>query len=77
MAINQHFITAFLDLNLKGDESKRSYLHVTPAESNDGKWPLPPGESAGDKVSDGTGYWKGFQRRWALGASMTCTAAMQ
>lgn len=72
MAINQHFITAFLDLNLKGDESKRSYLHVTPTLSNDGKWPLPPGKSAGDKVSDGTGYWKGFHRRWALGMSMTC-----
>jgi predicted dienelactone hydrolase len=26
-AINQHFITAFLDLNLKGDQSRRVYLH--------------------------------------------------
>lgn len=76
MAINQHFITAFLDLNLKGDESKRSYLDVKPALSNDGKWPLPPGASAGDKFSDGTNYWKGFQRRWALGMSMNCTAAI-
>ena len=76
MAINQHFITAFLDLNLKGDESKRGYLHVSPALSNEGKWPLPPGASAGAKVSDGTNFWKGFQRRWALGMSMTCTAAI-
>ena len=76
MAINQHFITAFLDLNLKGDESKRSFLHVTPALSNDGKWPLPPGKSVGDKVSDGTDYWKGFQRRWAVGMSMTCKGAI-
>jgi predicted dienelactone hydrolase len=77
MAINEHFITAFLDLHLKGDESKRSYLHVTPALSNDGTWPLPQGQSVGDKVSDGTNYWKGFQRRWALGMSMTCVAAAQ
>jgi len=76
MAINQHFITAFLDLNLKGDESKRSYLHVTPALSNDGKWPLPPGASAGAKLSDGMNFWKGFQRRWALGMSMNCAAAI-
>lgn len=76
MAINQHFITAFLDLNLKGDESKRSYLHVTPTQSNDGKWPLPPGKSVGDAVSDGTGYWKGFQLRWAVGMSMTCKEPM-
>jgi len=77
MAINQHFVTAFLDLNLKGDESKRGYLHVTPSLSNDGKWPLPQGKSVGDTVSDGTDYWKGFQRRWALGMSMTCKAAIQ
>ncbi len=29
-AINQHFITAFLDLYLKGDESRRAYLDVSP-----------------------------------------------
>ena len=76
MAINQHFITAFLDLHLKGDESMRSYLDVVPAVSNDGTWPLPPGASVGDKFSDGTNYWKGFQRRWALGMSMNCAAAI-
>jgi hypothetical protein len=27
-AINQHFITAFLDLYLKGDETRRAYLDV-------------------------------------------------
>ena len=75
MAINQHFITSFLDLNLKGDESKRSYLQVAPALSNDGKWPASAGTSTPSKVSDGTNFWKGFQRRWALGMSMTCTAA--
>jgi predicted dienelactone hydrolase len=73
-AINQHFITAFLDLHLKGDESRRAYLHVAPEKSNDGKWPLARGESVGGKFSDGTGYWKGFQRRWAAGMEMSCSA---
>lgn len=71
-AINQHFITAFLDLYLKDDESQRSYLHPTPEKSNDGTWPLAQGESAGSKFSDGTTYWKGFQRRWAVGLEMHC-----
>ncbi len=76
-AINQHFITAFLDLTLKGDESKRAYLHVAPERSNDGKWPLPQGASVGAKFSEGADYWKGFQRRWALGLEMHCSAAIQ
>jgi predicted dienelactone hydrolase len=74
-AINQHFVTAFLDLNLKGDETRRAYLHPGPEKSNDGKWLLPPGESADGKFGDGSAYWKGFQRRWALGLEMHCSAA--
>jgi predicted dienelactone hydrolase len=75
--INQHFVTAFLDLNLKGDETKRAYLHPASEKSNDGKWPLPPGESANGKFGDGTAYWKGFQRRWAVGLEMHCSPAEQ
>ena len=75
-AINQHFITAFLDVTLKGDESKRAYLHVVPEISNDGQWALQPGESVGGKYSDGSNYWKGFQRRWALGMEMHCASAV-
>ena len=77
MAINQHFITAFLDLYLKRDESRRSYLRLPLAKSNDGKWPLPAGQSAGASFSTGDGYWKGFQRRWALGLEMHCYDAGQ
>jgi hypothetical protein len=33
-AINQHFITAFLDLYLKGDQSRREYLEL-PSKSGD------------------------------------------
>jgi len=75
VAINQHFITAFLDLYLKNDESRRAYLHPVAEKSNDGKWPVKQGESTGAAVSDGATYWKGFQRRWALGLEMHCKAA--
>ena len=51
-AINQHFITAFLDLYVKGDETRRTYLDV----------PV--------KSTEGAAFWKGFQRRWALGMQM-------
>jgi predicted dienelactone hydrolase len=76
-AINQHFITAFFDLTLKGDESRRAYLHVTPEISNDGQWPLAQGQSVGAKFSDGGNYWKGFQRRWAVGLEMQCAGAAE
>jgi predicted dienelactone hydrolase len=71
-AINQHFITAFLDLNLKGDETKRAYLDVIPPLSRDGNWPLAPFQNAGGKFAsrDQPTYWRGFQRRWALGLEM-------
>jgi predicted dienelactone hydrolase len=74
-SINQHFITAFLDLYLKGDESRRSYLHVTPVKSNDGKWEVPQGPHDDSVKSSGVDakgnlFWKGFQRRWALGLEM-------
>ncbi|QOY88998.1 alpha/beta hydrolase family protein [Paludibaculum fermentans] len=74
-AINQHFITAFLDLQLKGDESRRAYLDVPVVRSNDGAWPLARGERPGAAYNQGTGkdgqtYWKGFQRRWALGLQL-------
>ncbi len=79
-SINQHFITAFLDLYLKGDQTKASYLHVEPAHSSDGSWPAPPNQSDAGAFSqgdDGGGhkFWKGFQRRWALGLQMSCQAA--
>jgi predicted dienelactone hydrolase len=77
-AINQHFITVFLDLYLKGDESRRSFLQVKPEKSNDSKWPVSAGEVTGERYSggvekNGSLYWKGFQRRWALGLEMHCS----
>lgn len=71
-AINQHFITAFLDLHLKGDEAKRAYLDVTPPNAGDGQWPLAPFQNVGGKPASAEqpGFWRGFQRRWALGLEM-------
>lgn len=72
IAINLHFITAFLDLHLKGDASRESFLRVAPQRGADGKWPAVPGAAPGGAFSKGDGYWKGFQRRWALGLKMEC-----
>ena len=71
-AINQHFITAFLDLHLKGDASKATFLNVPTARSGDGVWPLAPMENVGGNraTEKESGYWPGFQRRWALGLEM-------
>jgi predicted dienelactone hydrolase len=71
-AINQHFITAFLDLHLKGDAAKLAYLTVPVARSGDGVWPLSPMQNVGGKTATEkeNGYWLGFQRRWALGLEM-------
>ncbi len=71
-AINQHFVTAFLDLTLKGDTAKRAYLDVPTVDSDTAEWPTSFGEQlngtpAGPKQDK---YWRGFQRRWATGLEM-------
>jgi hypothetical protein len=75
-AINQHFVTAFLDLHLKGDQSRRAYLRVPVKRSSEAVWPGGPGEARGPEFGTGDGasekYWKGFQKRWALGLQMSC-----
>ena len=71
-AINQHFVTAFLDLYLKGDNSKEVFLNVPTVDANDAAWPLSFGEQLNGKLAgpDQQDYWQGFQRRWALGLEM-------
>lgn len=71
-AINQHFITAFLDLHLKGEEAKRAFLDVTPPLAGEGQWPLAPFQNVGGRPAsvEQPGFWRGFQRRWALGLEM-------
>ena len=71
-AINQHFITAFLDLHIKGDADKSSYLVPPTTDSNDSRWEVGAGERLNGKLAGGqeTAHWRGFQRRWALGLEM-------
>lgn len=72
LAINRHFVTAFLDAQLKGDTAHGAYLAVPTPRASDGAWPLAPGASAADRVAGPddaatASYWPGFQRRWAMG----------
>jgi predicted dienelactone hydrolase len=70
--INQHFIAAFLDLHLKGDAAKAAYLDVPTSSAARGDWPSPPGAQLGGRFADAAqpNYWRGFQRRWAMGLTM-------
>ena len=72
LAINSHFLTAFLDAQLKGDAAHGAYLTAPTPRASDGTWPLAQGASVGGQVATPgdkatAGYWPGFQRRWALG----------
>lgn len=71
-AINQHFVTAFLDWKLKDDTDKASYLNVPTEDSNKSEWPVSFGEQLNGKLAgpEEDGYWRGFQRRWAAGLEM-------
>ena len=71
-AINQHFVTAFLDLTLKGDSGKRAYLDLPTEASDQGEWPTSFGEQLNGTVAgaEQAKYWRGFQRRWATGLEM-------
>jgi predicted dienelactone hydrolase len=71
-AINAHFITAFLDLYLKGDESRAAYLKVPVTSSSAGEWP-DSSAHAYDAYSPGNAgitVWKGFQRNHAAGLEL-------
>ncbi len=77
--INQHFVTAFLDMTLKGDMAKRAYLDVPAVDSDSGEWPTSFGEQLNGAVAGPkeARYWQGFQRRWATGLEMHHAAAGQ
>ena len=68
-AINLHFITAFLAVHLRKDDSKAAYLNVGIENSDDGEWNAPAGTPWGAYSPGGAGVtlWKGFQRRHAKG----------
>jgi predicted dienelactone hydrolase len=58
--VNQHFLTAFLGLHLKGEAANADYLNLKVEVASDGVY------------SEGNGgtYWKGFAPRTALGLSL-------
>ena len=63
--IAQHFVTAFLAKQLKGDAAMDSYLNLV-ENAQDGKWSA---EANGTLKSDHT-YWKGFRRSTAVGLKL-------
>ena len=75
-AIQQHVITAFLDLRLKREESRVAYLTIDTPISNDAKWPIagPAGYAAISPGGPGA-TWKGFPRNHALGLELHHMAA--
>jgi predicted dienelactone hydrolase len=60
--ISQHFVTAWLGLYLKGDETMAAYLDLTPS-ANEGVWAK---EDDGASKPEHT-HWHGFQNRTAKG----------
>ena len=70
--ISQHFVTAFLDLHLKGDMAMQSYLTLVP-DAADGVWAV---DDAGVPTPENT-YWAGFQNRTAAGLMFETLAAGQ
>jgi predicted dienelactone hydrolase len=77
IAINLHFITAFLDGGLKQDAEHRSYLAVPQPESTAGSWPAPGPAHWSDRSpgGDGNTVWKGFQNRHSAGLELLHRAA--
>jgi predicted dienelactone hydrolase len=77
-AIDAHFVVAFLDRTLRHDASMDSYLNPSTPHSNDGTWPETPMANSGSAEASpyaghdpgSSNYWKGFQRRWALGLEL-------
>jgi predicted dienelactone hydrolase len=81
-SINAHFITAFLDRFVKGDQSRDAYLNVAAPESSAGVWPATAGSAAAGSAAAPQAYdvyspgsaeitvWKGFQRNHATGLEL-------
>lgn len=63
--ILQHFVTAFLDLHLKGDTDKTSYLDVV-EDGADGVYAMNPDGQARPDHS----YWPGFGQGTAVGLKL-------
>ncbi len=71
-AIDEHFIRAFFDRNLKHDAGAARFLDVPVPQSDAGTWPSAFGQQWGGMYAGDAqpGYWRGFQRRWAAGLEL-------
>jgi len=71
LAIELHFITAFVDLEAKGETDKADYLNVGEPIGDKAGWTPPNGASYGAASPGGSaGGWKGFQRGGAHGLEL-------
>ncbi len=72
VGVQLHFITAFLDLHVKGDASRGAFIDGLVVDSSKGVWAAAPGTpwNAFSPGSEGITLWKGFQRRHAEGLSL-------
>jgi dienelactone hydrolase len=72
IGVQLHFITAFLERYVKGEMADAAFLDVPTPISNDGVWPVKPGEpyaalSPGPRAST---VWKGFQHAHSAGLEL-------
>ncbi len=73
-AINQHFVTAFLDRFLKHDAAHGAFLDVPTVDAMPPTWTPQPAAPGFATAAQAT-YWPGFQRRWLLGLQLRHDAA--
>jgi transposase len=62
--VAQHFVTAFLDLHLKGEAAKAEYLDLVEV-AEEGVWSVAEDGAPNPDHS----YWRGFPERTAIGAA--------
>lgn len=68
--ISQHFVTAYLDLHLKGDADKADYLDLVP-DGAAAVWAL----DEDGTPTEAHDYWKGFKAETAVGLRFETKAA--
>jgi predicted dienelactone hydrolase len=70
MGIDQHFITAFLDLQVKGQADRAAYLSSDVEIGAEGRWPA-EAKAYDARSPGGPGLtWKGFFRNTAVGLEL-------
>jgi hypothetical protein len=72
IGVQLHFITAFLDCYVKGEAADAAFLDVPTPLSNDGAWPVKPGEpyAAVSPGAPASTVWKGFQHAHSAGLEL-------